>query len=94
MADKIQTVTPSTNNVIYERKEASISEAQGVLRASTQAFSSWKDVPFRKSKDIVSKAVQLLQKRKELVAEELTLQMGRPIAFGKLRRGGCEVDGY
>lgn len=82
MFDKIRTLSPSTNEVICEREGVSLSQAQDVLRASKQAFLAWKDVPFSQRKDIVSKAMGLFQKRKYLLAEELTLQMGRPIAFG------------
>ncbi|OQE26844.1 hypothetical protein PENSTE_c005G00048 [Penicillium steckii] len=82
MGDQIKTISPSTNKVIFETQGISLRDSQNVVKASTQAFSSWKNVPFSQRKEVVVKALQLLQKQKNLLAEELTLQMGRPIAFG------------
>lgn len=82
MGDQIKTLSPSTNKVIVERQGATLAEAKKVLNISTEVFQSWKQTPFTQRKEIVNKALALLQQRKDLLAEELTLQMGRPIAFG------------
>lgn len=39
-------------------------------------------MPFAQRKEIVTKALGLIQERKQSLGEELTVQMGRPIAFG------------
>lgn len=82
MTDKIRTISPSTNKVICERGSITIAQAQDVFRAATNAFPSFCAMPFAQRKGIVQKALRLIQDRKGQLAEELTLQMGRPIAFG------------
>ncbi|KAL4793101.1 Aldehyde/histidinol dehydrogenase [Aspergillus venezuelensis] len=81
-APKIQTVSPSTNKIILERDETTLEQAKDVLSSSTKAYSSWRTTPFAERKTIVGCALDLIQQRKEQLGEELTLQMGRPIAYG------------
>lgn len=82
MTHLISTISPSTNQVICQRDEITIPQAQNVGRAATKAFQAFRTVPFSERKAIVTKALQLIQERKGQLGEELTLQMGRPIAFG------------
>ncbi|KJK67280.1 Aldehyde dehydrogenase family protein [Aspergillus parasiticus SU-1] len=82
MAQKISTLSPSTNTVVYERGEITIPEAENVCRDAAKAFLTFRKMPFAQRKEIVTKALGLIQERKQSLGEELTLQMGRPIAFG------------
>ncbi|KAL4953576.1 Aldehyde/histidinol dehydrogenase [Aspergillus filifer] len=81
-APKIRTVSPSTNKIILERDETTLEQAKDIFRNSSRAFSSWRETPFGERKTIVTCALDLIQQRKEQLGEELTLQMGRPIAYG------------
>ncbi|OQE10690.1 hypothetical protein PENFLA_c081G06425 [Penicillium flavigenum] len=82
MGSKVLTLPPSNNKVILERDETTLSEAKNVFRASSDAFPSWRATPFSQRRDILTKALCLIQERKHQLGEELTLQMGRPISFG------------
>ncbi|GMG29184.1 unnamed protein product [Aspergillus oryzae] len=78
----ICTLSPSTNTVVYERGETTIPEAENVCRDAAKAYLTFRKMPFAQRKEIVTKALGLIQERKQSLGEELTVQMGRPIAFG------------
>lgn len=82
MADKIRALSPSTNKVIFERDGITIPQAQNVFATATKGFQSWRSVSFNQRKEILIRGLALIQERKHQLAEELSLQMGRPIAFG------------
>jgi acyl-CoA reductase-like NAD-dependent aldehyde dehydrogenase len=78
----ISTVSPSTNEVILQTPEATLADVKAAAAASQVAFQSWRRTPFEQRKAIVTKALKLLQDRKQELGRELTEQMGRPIAYG------------
>lgn len=77
----ISTISPSTNKVVCEVTETTIDEAFSIARASQDAFATWNRTPFQQRKDIVSRALSMIQERKMELGKELTAQMGRPVAF-------------
>ncbi|KEZ40806.1 Aldehyde dehydrogenase family [Scedosporium apiospermum] len=77
----IRTVSPSTNQVVCETPETRWDEASSILRASQEAFVSFSSLSHQARKDVVVRALQLFQERKIVLGKELTLQMGRPIAY-------------
>ncbi|RDW91547.1 hypothetical protein BP5796_02712 [Coleophoma crateriformis] len=77
----IRTVSPATNQVVFERAGTTIDEARKVAAASRDAFSTWSETPLSKRKEIVKRGLALVQERKMKLGEELTQQMGRPIAY-------------
>ncbi|KAF7626616.1 hypothetical protein AFLA_014005 [Aspergillus flavus NRRL3357] len=79
----ICTLSPSTNTVVYERGETTIPEAENVCRDAAKAYLTFRKMPFAQRKEIVTKALGLIQERKQSLGEELTVQMGRPIARGR-----------
>lgn len=80
-AETISTVSPATNKVILERRGTSIEEATQVAKVAEKAFQSWRGTSLSERKVIVGKALALVQERKVKLGEELTLQIGRPIAY-------------
>ncbi|CAG8007231.1 unnamed protein product [Penicillium salamii] len=82
MTDIISTLSPSTNEVILTRNGITIPQVQRIGQAATKAFSAFRAMPFGERKAIVTKALELIQERKAQLGEELTFQMGRPIAYG------------
>ena len=78
----IRTVSPSTGKVIFETPSTSIDEARRIARASQDAFSTFSTLPFPERKAIVARGLDLIQQRKHDLGRELTVQMGRPIAYG------------
>lgn len=77
----IRTVSPSTNQVVCETPETRWDEASSILRASQEAYVSFSSLSHQARKDVVVRALQLFQERKIVLGKELTLQMGRPIAY-------------
>ncbi|PLB50647.1 putative aldehyde dehydrogenase family protein [Aspergillus steynii IBT 23096] len=81
MSNAIRTLSPSTNKLIYEHPGTSLEEARQLAISAQDAHKSWKQVPLSERKSIILKALELIKANKETLAEELTSQMGRPIAF-------------
>ncbi|KAB8237216.1 Aldehyde/histidinol dehydrogenase [Aspergillus alliaceus] len=78
---KIRTLSPSTNKVIFEHPGTSLDEARTIAQASENAFQSYKQLSLADRKAIIVKALDIVNANKETLANELTAQMGRPIAY-------------
>ncbi|KAB8253411.1 Aldehyde/histidinol dehydrogenase [Aspergillus flavus] len=81
MVDQIRTLSPSTNKVIFEHPGTSLDEARAIAQASENAFQSYKQLSLADRKAIMVKALNIVDANKETLANELTAQMGRPIAY-------------
>lgn len=81
MSNAIRTLSPATNKLIYEHPGTSLEEARQLAISAQDAQKSWKQVPLSERKAIVLRALDLIAAHKETLAEELTSQMGRPIAY-------------
>lgn len=79
--ETITTISPTTNEPILTRNGVSASELEEIPRVATEAFKSWRETSLIDRTIIVKKALGLLEKQKDQLAEELTVQMGRPIAY-------------
>ncbi|KAI1261083.1 aldehyde dehydrogenase [Xylariaceae sp. FL1019] len=79
--ETITTISPTTNEPILTRHGASAEELQELPRAAENAFGSWRQTSLTDRIIIVKKAMKLLEAQKDQLAEELTVQMGRPIAY-------------
>ncbi|RFU33735.1 hypothetical protein B7463_g2597, partial [Scytalidium lignicola] len=80
-AETITTISPNTNKPILTRNGASSSELQELPKVATEAFLSFRNTPLAERQAIVKKALQLLGEKQDTLANELTEQMGRPIAY-------------
>ncbi|ETS76932.1 hypothetical protein PFICI_10806 [Pestalotiopsis fici W106-1] len=81
MSTTIKTISPSTNKVISERAATTVQQAQDITKRSNVAFESFSKLSLQQRRDIVVKALALVQERKMDLGRELSEQMGRPIAF-------------
>ncbi|BAE64824.1 unnamed protein product [Aspergillus oryzae RIB40] len=81
MVNQIRTLSPSTNKVIFEHPGTSLDEARAIAQASENAFQSYKQLSLADRKAIMVKALNIVDANKETLANELTAQMGRPIAY-------------
>ena len=81
MAEKITTISPSTNKPILERHGLTDSELQHLPKTAQKAFLKYRQTHLWQRKALVKRAVHLLSQRQDALAAELTEQMGRPIAF-------------
>lgn len=77
----ITTVSPSTNQPILTRNTLSSSDVALLPAIAAQAFIEYRLTSLRERQAIVRKALQLINDRQNVLARELTEQMGRPIAY-------------
>lgn len=78
----INTISPTTNEPILTRNGASQQDLEQMPKTATDAFQSWKKTSLKERQDIVKKFLKILSQHESELAEELTVQMGRPINFG------------
>ncbi|EAQ88372.1 conserved hypothetical protein [Chaetomium globosum CBS 148.51] len=79
--ETITTISPTTNEPILTRNGISSQELEQLPEIATQAFESWRKTSLEQRRDIIKKALGILDKKKDELATELTVQMGRPIAY-------------
>jgi acyl-CoA reductase-like NAD-dependent aldehyde dehydrogenase len=80
MSDRLVTHSPVDGSVYVERPLASPTEIGRALDASVRAQRSWKRVPLAERAALVTKAVDAFVAQRDVLAEEITRQMGRPIS--------------
>ncbi|MBB3156833.1 succinate-semialdehyde dehydrogenase/glutarate-semialdehyde dehydrogenase [Microbacterium proteolyticum] len=81
---------PATGDVIHEIADATVDDGVAAMDAAAEAFPSWAATPARERAEILRRAFDLLQERKEDVALLMTLEMGKPLAEarGEVAYGG------
>lgn len=81
---------PATGSLVKEVASASVADGVAALDAACDAFASWSATPARERADILRRAFDLLQERKEDVALLMTIEMGKPLAEarGEVAYGG------
>ena len=80
MSERIRVVSPVDGRIVAERALASPSEIAALLARAREARRGWCRVPLRERQALVSAFVAAAEARTGAIAEELTWQMGRPIA--------------
>ncbi|MDQ1123040.1 NAD-dependent succinate-semialdehyde dehydrogenase [Microbacterium trichothecenolyticum] len=71
---------PATGDVLLEIADASVDDGVAAMDAAAAAFPSWAATPARERAEILRRAFDLLQERKEDIALLMTLEMGKPLA--------------
>ncbi|KAI1819843.1 aldehyde dehydrogenase [Xylaria intraflava] len=79
--ETITTISPTTNEPILTRTGVSTSELETIPKVAAEKFVTWRQTSLTDRTIIIKKALSLLEERKDQLAEELTVQMGRPIAY-------------
>ena len=84
-----RTVSPIDGSVYVERKRAKAADIERALAKAVGAQAQWRHVPIAARAAIVRKMVDWCVARADVLGEELTRQMGRPIAYTpmEIRRG-------
>ncbi|KJZ79862.1 hypothetical protein HIM_00576 [Hirsutella minnesotensis 3608] len=77
----ITTISPTTNEAILTRNGVAQSDLELLPKVATEAFQAFRKTTLRERQDIVRKFLKGLSDREGELAEELTVQMGRPIAY-------------
>ncbi|MEX2616303.1 MAG: aldehyde dehydrogenase family protein [Alphaproteobacteria bacterium] len=80
MADTLQCISPIDGRVFVERPLADDVEIAAALARAAAAGPGWRATPLRERCAILSRAVENLAMDTNAIAQELTWQMGRPIA--------------
>lgn len=77
----ITTISPATNQPVLTRNGLSDSDVALLPALSTQAFNTIRLTSLEERQVIVKKALKLISDKQDVLARELTEQMGRPIAY-------------
>ena len=85
----IQSINPTSGEVIATYEEHSDAEVEGILEASSRAFSDWRRTPIEKRGELLSRAADVLEARKEELAILMAEEMGKPIAGGRAEVEKC-----
>ncbi|KAK3985992.1 Aldehyde/histidinol dehydrogenase [Cladorrhinum sp. PSN332] len=77
----ITTISPTTGEPILTRNGISEEELVEIPDIATKAFQSWRTTPLADRQIIIKKALKVLGDKQDELGEELSVQMGRPIAY-------------
>lgn len=80
MSDHLQCISPIDGQVYAERPYATPDELEAALARASKAQRAWRDTPLDTRLTVLSHAVDRFVAEKYSVGEEVTHQMGRPIA--------------
>ncbi len=81
---------PATGDVVKRIANASPGDGKAALDAAVEAFPAWAATPPRERAELLRRAFDLLQERKEDFALLMTIEMGKPLAEarGEVAYGG------
>lgn len=90
MSKTFQTISPIDNSVYVEREYADETTINTSIDLAKQAQRAWKNTTLQQRKEICSKAIDHFVTSKQVIAEEICWQMGRPIKFAAGEVAGME----
>lgn len=80
--ENISTISPATNEPVVTRTGVSSEELKQIPVAAQAAFQSFsQSATLEQRQQIVERALDILEKKQDELAREITEQMGRPIAY-------------
>ncbi len=77
----LTTISPTTNKAVLTRNAPSDAELESIPITAAKAFKSFSRTSLTQRQRIVKRALELLRERQDVLARELTEQMGRPINY-------------
>ena len=90
MSESLKTISPVDGSLYVERAYTSPEKVEEMLSAARAAQQEWRQKSVAERAAILEKGVDNFVAKKELIAEELAWQMGRPIRYGAGEVGGFE----
>jgi len=90
MSETLTCISPGDGSVVAERPLAGESDIAAALENARSATAFWRNTPLLERGRICMKATDALVADKDAIAEEITWQMGRPIAYTPFEIGGFE----
>lgn len=89
MAQTFVCQSPVNGDVLFERNYATDKEIDSTLELSEISFRSWSLMPLDERILMLGKFIEEVESKKEALASELCLQMGRPIRYAQ-----GEIEGF
>ena len=89
-AASLKVVSPATGEVVFERELATASEIGSTLARARSAQADWRSRSISERAALLERFVDAFVAERDAIAEEITLQMGRPIAHSPFEVGGLE----
>ncbi len=90
MSSTLRTITPVDGSLYVERPYADHVAIERALTTAKSAQVAWRNTPVEDRMAICSKAVDAFIANTDAIAEEISWQMGRPIAYAAGEVGGFE----
>jgi len=90
MTDYLKCITPVDGSVYVERPLADGAEIEAALTRAREARQTWSRVPVEERCALLGKAVDTFVAQRSAIAEEISWQMGRPVAQCAGEIGGFE----
>ena len=80
--ETIVTISPSTNAPVVTRTSVTTEELKKIPKVAQAAFRSFsQSTTLEQRQELVLRALEILEKKKDELAKETTEQMGRPISY-------------
>jgi succinate-semialdehyde dehydrogenase / glutarate-semialdehyde dehydrogenase len=77
-----RTINPATEEIIKEYEELNLNEIEIKLTESAIAFKNWRKTSFKNRSELMLKAADILEIRKEEYGRLMAVEMGKPLAQG------------
>ena len=85
----MKSVNPTNGEVVAEYPEHDDSEVERRLAAADRTFRQWRRVSFSERAEAMSRAGEILEKRKDELARLMAIEMGKPVAAGRAEAEKC-----
>lgn len=86
----LRTVSPIDGRIVVERSLADQAAVEAAVHRARRAFPGWRARPVEERVALLHRAIDHMVDRREAIAREITLQMGRPIAHSPGEVRGLE----
>lgn len=84
-----KTLSPRDQQVLLERPYSTPSEVTTKIKAALACQKQWKQTSMKARAEVCERMVAAIEAQQDSIAEEISQQMGRPIAFS-----GGEINGF
>jgi succinate-semialdehyde dehydrogenase/glutarate-semialdehyde dehydrogenase len=85
----MEVINPATGEHVKTHDTLSKEELEPAIRASHEAFLSWKNVSFAERAQLMKKAAKILREDADKYAKLMTIEMGKPIRDGRAEANKC-----
>jgi acyl-CoA reductase-like NAD-dependent aldehyde dehydrogenase len=90
MSRTLKIISPVDNSVYRECQQHGPKEVEFALASAVKAQREWREIPVQKRKTYIKAFISAFVSKKAAISEELTWQMGRPLAHTPFEVRGTE----